>query len=173
VPLGINGSALYNGFMTPYTNVLPLRPYQQAPTWWARLGVVALYWLMAVYAPRQPWEALSVVFWLGLAYWILVHHRKHWLPFFVRFHLLQSLMLMAIMGIASGILFALLDLLASLLPILGLQSLMVKALPWMQTGISVLVLAVTFLVPFALGVATLLGKNLSLPTVSDQARQMA
>ena len=159
--------------MSNFANVLPLRPYQQAPSWWARLGVVAVYWLLAVYSPRQPWEALGLVFWLGLAYWVLVYHRKQWLPYYVRFHLLQSLFLMVIMGLGSGIMFAILDLLASFLAIVGLQNLVVKGLPWLQAGASVLVLSITFLVPFALGLAALFGKNLSLPGLTDQARRMA
>jgi hypothetical protein len=160
--------------MTTRSNVLPLRPYLQATSWRAKLVVVVLYWGLCFFLPSlQPSEAIDLVFILAIAYWALVHHRKHWVPHYVRYHLLQALMMILLLGVCLGIIGAFINTVFSILPILGLGQLLNGTLYSINLWLKAITSLLLFVIPFVLGFAALLGKNPSLPSISEQARRWA
>lgn len=160
--------------MSSRSNVLPLRPYQQAPSWWTKLVVVATYWLVAYVLPRfQSGEVINVLMLLAIAYWALVYNRKQWVPYYIRYHWLQVLLIIAFLGIGAAILGALINTCISILPIVGLDKMANQALYYTRASVAMISGVIMFGVPFVMGLGALFGKNPTLPSVSDQARQWA
>jgi hypothetical protein len=158
--------------MSTNTNVFPLRPHQQAPSWRARLVVVASYWVAAIKFPSiGPDLLIDLVMIAGLLYWALVHHRKHWVPYFVRFHWLQLLMLMLFVGVGFAILGAFIQMLISILPLVGINALSNKYLLFIINTVMLLGLMVKFGLLFIMGCGVLVGKTPNVPALTDQARQ--
>jgi uncharacterized membrane protein YwzB len=160
---------------TRFDNVVPLRPHEKAPSWGSRLLVLTSYWLVAWLFPRvQPEELINLVLLLGLAYWALINHRKHWAPYFVRYHWVQIMVLMVLLGIAFAVLGEFVRLVLTALPLVGLAMPAVLAtVAKVGDALEATGMLIKLFVPMFLGLAVLFNKSPQVPVASAQARQWA
>jgi hypothetical protein len=155
-------------------NVYPLRPHEMAPGWGSRLLAVGSYMATAALFPRiQHDELINLLMLMGIAYWAFVGQRKHAVPYYVRYHWLQIIVLMLLLGILCAIATEAVQLVVAALPLLGIAAFTSLPAMWALKLTASACMLIKLFVPFGLGLACLVNKSPQLPVVSVQARQWA
>ena len=157
--------------MSPTSNVRPFVPRKpsgpETGEWQPRLLAAIAYLALGYFGN------LNLIMLLGLLYWGLVQQRKQMVPFFLRFHLIQAMVLFLMLAIFWQLILSTLGLLNSTVELVGLRQ---SLSPMMLVAIFGVKLAVNWAnLGFGAFLAVLarMGKSLTLPVVTQQARSWA
>ncbi|MDX2084644.1 MAG: hypothetical protein SFZ03_04575 [Candidatus Melainabacteria bacterium] len=151
----------------------PPSPQGQYGEWRPRI-IMALAYLALGYVFRglDP-SGLTLLGIMGLLYWAFIRQRRLDVPFFIRFHLLQGLLLMLFLTLAFGLLSSLWQWVSALLLLFSLDDVsalwlnvlavgILPYVPWAVLGLSLFV-----------AILTLQGRLYRLPWVGNIADSLA
>jgi hypothetical protein len=159
------------------SNVRPFKPRKLTgpdTTEWMPRVLAATAYLALGYCFRIPSEGhINILMLLGLLYWGLIQQRRQAVPFFLRFHLIQGLVLFLILTIGYQVLFSVIRLVQSVVLVAGLGSLLNAGISLSLIGAQRGSIVITAGLGVVLGVMALLGKSLPLPVVTQQAKLWA
>jgi hypothetical protein len=159
------------------SNVRPFKPRKLAgpdtTEWMPRVLAATAYFALG-YCFRIPSEGhINVLMLLGLLYWGVIQQRRQAVPFFLRFHLIQGLVLFLILTIGYQVLFSVIKLVQSVALVAGLGALLNPFISLGLTGAVFASVVLTAGLGAVLGVMALLGKSIPLPVVTQQAKLWA
>lgn len=94
-----------------------VRPFREDPTLWNKIGVALVYlvlgWTVTSSAPGASGDLLSIFLILGILAWVFVVRRRS-VKYFIRYHIVQALLLNISIAALLWLLLALLGLLETL-----------------------------------------------------------
>jgi hypothetical protein len=157
------------------SNVRPFSPRNPRPSSPSavteRLISLVVYAVLGYFLRNPLQTSFNVYLILGILYWAFVQQRRHAVPGFIRYHLLQAILMHLFLMLGTQIFLAASNFLVSTVGLFGLS-----VVPWgdmlRNYGLMAAVLLSVVLSAWMM-VAALLGRTPSIPLVSQQVRYWA
>ncbi|MBX2860597.1 MAG: hypothetical protein KTR14_05145 [Vampirovibrio sp.] len=99
-------------------------PVQNDTPWKERLLATAAYLFLGFALYTAPGSGLTLLLLMGLLYWIFVQQKRHRVPYFVRYHLLQAMVMFGLLLLGLELLGAVIRVVFTGAELVGLSSLL-------------------------------------------------